>query len=121
MEKIVENRGNISKSMREAGYDDTTAKNPKNLTESKGYKEICEEYGLTDELIITSLVEDIKAKPQNRKPELELGAKMKGLMIEKKEIDHTSKGEKITNINYIIPNGAESKANNQATSGISSS
>jgi hypothetical protein len=93
VDRIVENRGNISKSMREAGYDDTTAKNPKNLTESKGYKELCEEYGLTDELIITSLVADIIAKPQNRKPELELGAKMKGLMIEKKEIDHTSKGE----------------------------
>ena len=40
--RIVENRGNVSKSMLEAGYDPITAKNPKNLTESKGYKEEAE-------------------------------------------------------------------------------
>lgn len=38
--KIVENRGNISKTMLEVGYDETTAKNPKNLTESNGWKEL---------------------------------------------------------------------------------
>jgi len=37
--KVVENRGNISKSMRQAGYADKTAKNPKNLTESNAWKE----------------------------------------------------------------------------------
>lgn len=40
VERLVENRGNISKSMREAGYRELTAKNPKNLTESKGFKEL---------------------------------------------------------------------------------
>jgi|TARA_Y100000310_G_C20701923_1_gene830801 hypothetical protein len=40
VERIVENHGNVSKSMREAGYTDASAKNPKNLTESDGYKEI---------------------------------------------------------------------------------
>lgn len=39
-DKIVENRGNVSKAMREVGYDATTAKNPRNLTESKGFKEL---------------------------------------------------------------------------------
>ena len=38
--KIVENRGNISKTMREVGYSEKTAKNPKNLTESKGWQEL---------------------------------------------------------------------------------
>ena len=37
--KVVENRGNVSKSMRQVGYSKKTAKNPKNLTDSKGYKE----------------------------------------------------------------------------------
>ena len=37
--KIIENHGNISKSMREVGYTDATAKNPCNLTDSKGYIE----------------------------------------------------------------------------------
>ena len=44
LEKIVENRGNISKSMREAGYSRATAKNPKNLTQSKSWQELVEEY-----------------------------------------------------------------------------
>jgi hypothetical protein len=43
-DKIVENHGNVSKTMREVGYDEDTAKNPKNLTESKGWKELMEEY-----------------------------------------------------------------------------
>ena len=43
LDKIVENRGNISKSMREVGYSKKTAKNPKNLTESKGWQELLEE------------------------------------------------------------------------------
>jgi len=37
--KIIENRGNISKSMRDVGYSKQTAKNPKNLTESDGFAE----------------------------------------------------------------------------------
>lgn len=78
VEKLVENHGNVSKSMREAGYDDTTAKNPKNLTESKGFAELLEEYGLTDELLVQALVEDIKEKKADRKAELELGFKVRG-------------------------------------------
>ena len=44
IQKIVENHGNVSKAMREVGYEYKTAKNPKNLTESKGYKEVAEPY-----------------------------------------------------------------------------
>lgn len=50
VEKIVENHGNVSKGMREAGYDKNTAKNPKNLTESKGWQELMEQY-LPDKLL----------------------------------------------------------------------
>lgn len=42
--KSVENHGNISKAMKEAGYTDATAKNPSNLTSSKAWKELMEEY-----------------------------------------------------------------------------
>ena len=48
VKKIVENRGNISKGMREAGYSKATAKNPKNLTESKSWEKLMGEY-LPDE------------------------------------------------------------------------
>ena len=39
VQKIIENHGNVSKSMREVGYTHNTAKKPTNLTESKGFKE----------------------------------------------------------------------------------
>jgi hypothetical protein len=48
--KIVENHGNISKTMKEVGYSENSAVNPKNLTESKGWKELMEEH-LPDRLL----------------------------------------------------------------------
>jgi len=80
LNKIVENRGNIGKAMLEAGYDENTAKNPKNLTESKGYKELLKESGLTENLVVRALVEDIKKKPKNRIQELGLGARLLGMI-----------------------------------------
>ena len=41
---VIENRGNVSKGMRDAGYTEATAKNPKNLTESKSWTDLVEEY-----------------------------------------------------------------------------
>jgi len=99
--RIIENHGNISKSMREVGYEENTCKNPKNLTESKGFKQLCEEQGLTDDFIIKCLMEDIQNKPMNRQQELNLASKIKGLLSDK--LDITSNGEKITGFNYISP------------------
>ena len=79
LEKIVENRGNIGKAMILAGYDETTARNPKNLTDSKGYRELLVECGLTEQLITTALVEDIKIKEGKRTAELSLGAEILGM------------------------------------------
>lgn len=79
VDKIVENHGNVSRAMLEVGYPPVTAKNPKNLTESKGFKELMKEYGLTEGLIAKSLVEDIKLKKQNRIGELRLGSEILGM------------------------------------------
>jgi hypothetical protein len=49
-DKIVENHGNVSKTMLEVGYTENSAKNPKNLTESDGWKELMK-IQLPDELI----------------------------------------------------------------------
>jgi hypothetical protein len=87
VDNMVENGGIASKAMRDAGYSENTAKTPQKLTESGGFKAICEEYGLTDGLILKSLVEDIKKKPQNRKPELELGSKITGLLDERPRVE----------------------------------
>ena len=58
----------------EAGYDHSTATVPTLVTESKGYKAELAQYGLTEELVTVALVEDIKAKPARRVPELNLAA-----------------------------------------------
>lgn len=79
LNKIVENGGNISKSMRQAGYSPRTAKTPKKLTESDGFKDLLKASGLDENLIIESLVEDIKNKPCDRIRELTLGAELLGL------------------------------------------
>lgn len=47
---ILENHGNISQGMIKVGYKPTTAKTPKNLTDSDGWKELMDEY-LSDESI----------------------------------------------------------------------
>lgn len=60
LSKIVENHGNIGKAMIEAGYDETTAKNPKNLTESKGWKELLEKT-ISDKKLVKVLDEGLEA------------------------------------------------------------
>lgn len=83
--KMVENGGVVSRAMEDAGYSPATANTPSKLTASKGFQELCEKYGLTDGLLVKSLVKDIKAKPKNRKAELELGFKIKGRLNDNKD------------------------------------
>lgn len=51
LSKMIKNNGNVSKAMREAGYSKYTAKNPKKLTESAGFKELLEKH-LPDTLLM---------------------------------------------------------------------
>jgi hypothetical protein len=80
--EITENHLPVSKAMEKVGYKRVTALKPSNLTESKGFMEIAEKAGLTDEFLTTALYNDIKAKPKNRKPELELAFRVKGRLKE---------------------------------------
>lgn len=95
IDNLVENRGNVSKAMRDAGYSDASAKNPKNLTDSKAYEELMEAY-LPDDMLLRALSDDIEKKEANRKAELELAFKLKGKMVDKKDI--TTDGEPIKSI-----------------------
>lgn len=82
VEKLVEIGGkSVSRAMMTSKlpYSPKTAKTPKKLTESNGFKELLEEYGLTEGLITKALVNDIKKKPQRRLPELTLGAEILGM------------------------------------------
>lgn len=68
--------------LKEVGYSANTAIAPDKVFQSKGFLELCDELGLTDSFLTKSLVADIKAKPENRKPELELGFKIRGRLKE---------------------------------------
>ena len=83
---LSEDIGSIGKAMRKAGYSESTSKTPKRLTERVGFEQLCKNAGLTDDFILNCLTEDIEKKPQNRKGELELATKIRGLIVERKEI-----------------------------------
>lgn len=77
---LVETRGNVSRAMIQAGYDETTAKNPKNLTESKAYKQFADE--IPDRLLLEVHLEGLKATRQQ-------GVGGMVLNVEKKEFGHS--------------------------------
>ena len=79
LEKLVENGGNVTQAMIEAGYSEATANNPSNLTHSEGFRSLLKQYGLDESLVVTALVEDIKGKPLNRSKELLLASEILGM------------------------------------------
>ena len=77
--KVMVSSGSPTQGMREAKYAPSVIRNPKVLTESKGYKELLKSYGLTEELVSLALVEDIKGKPSKRVAELSLASDILGM------------------------------------------
>ena len=87
--EIVENHRSVSSAMREVGYKATTATVPKNLTESKGWKELLNKY-LPDDKLLQKHNQALEAKKWNdftgereedhtiRLRAVELGYKLKG-------------------------------------------
>lgn len=61
------------------GYGKAIQTTPAKVLESVGFKQELANLGLTDELIATSLVHDIKKKPKQRLGELRLGAEILGM------------------------------------------
>lgn len=77
---LLENPGiPVSKAMREAGYSEPMARNPQELINSKGFRELAEEAGLTVEFLLSALYDDIKGKPKKRLGEMQLAGKWIGL------------------------------------------
>lgn len=118
VKKIFNEKKSPSKAMAEVGYKPKTAKNPKNLTKSKGYQELCKQYGLTDKLLLGSLVEDIKKKKQDRKAELELGFKIKGRLKEEPPVPQTTINIQVNKNTLNIINNAEKQLEEEMRKGI---
>ena len=90
--KISESLGtgqSKGKLVREAKYSKSVSKTPSRVIESKGVQQELGKYGLTEELVKSSLVEDIEMKPQNRVGELRLGAEILGLKSDNPSGDRT--------------------------------
>lgn len=84
--------------LKSVGYGTGLQNSPQRVTESKGFKDSLAEFGLTEELITTALVTDIKAKPSKRVQELTLGAKILGMVDkDEKPVDNSK-----TTYNFIF-------------------
>lgn len=77
---VVEKGLSPHKAILEAGGAEATAHNSHKITAQSGFKLALAEYGLTEELVTTALVSDIKDKPKNRVQELSLASKILGMV-----------------------------------------
>ncbi len=59
--KIVENGGNVSKAMKEAGYSNAMVNNPQRLTTSQAFQEFMVKAGVTDEKLTEVLRDGLSA------------------------------------------------------------
>ena len=82
--KIIENQRidkpkDLGVVLADIGYSKGIQETPSIVIESQGFKQAIRDMGLTEELITSSLVKDIKKKPKNRLGELRLGAEILGM------------------------------------------
>lgn len=134
IQSIANGRENAYQAAIDAGYEESNAKNitmrgwfKERLGKLKRKEMLSKAERNLDEVLDLEVEQEGKINPQLLKIKTDTSSLIVKTLgrndgySEKTEIDHTTKGGKITNINYIIPNGAEFKADNQATPGISSS
>lgn len=81
---VVDNlTSNVTQTTKEmmvkVGYSVNQATASTEITRSQGFLKALDELGLTDEFIVSSLVSDIRAKPERRAFELSIAAKIRGM------------------------------------------
>lgn len=62
------------------GYSSGATETPSRIIDSVGFKQAIRDLGLTEDLITSSLVDDIREKPKARIQELKLGAEILGMV-----------------------------------------
>ena len=77
--EIIRTGGSIGKALIKAGYSEVTSKSPTVVTRTKGFQQLCEETGLTVNMLIEALVYDIKNKPLDRIREIITACRILGL------------------------------------------
>lgn len=91
----------------DSGYSVAIANTPSMVIETPGFRKALAELGLTEELIATSLVADIKAKPKNRVKELGLGAEILGM--KKREVEPPEKPPGGNTYNFIFSESVQAE------------
>ena len=89
--------------MVDVGYG-KISKHPRKVMESIGYMQAIRDLGLTEDLVVSSLYEDIQKKPQNRVKELTLASSILGMIKREEVLD------KPTNTTYNFLFSAETQA-----------
>ncbi len=74
-----DNNMTIGQALIKSGYSKVTSESPTIVTKTKGFQMLCEEVGLTDNMILKAIADDIKQKPRDRSKELAIACKVKGL------------------------------------------
>ena len=64
-DETLENRGNVTKAMREVGYKETTINNPSDLTESNGWKQLMDRH-ISEEKLAKVHSEGLEATKQEK-------------------------------------------------------
>lgn len=109
-EKTLENGGNVSEAMREKKYKETTINNPINVTGTKSWEMLLDEYlpddlltrvtkeGLQATMVKTSLTEPDRTLPDYavRQRYLETALKMKNKLVERKDL--TTNGKEVNQV-----------------------
>lgn len=114
IENVVENGGNVSRAMLDAGYSPATAKTPQKLTETKAWTELMEDY-LPDDKLLAKHQEALEAtkihgsltEPDREVPDIptrlkavELGYKLKRKMLDAPLTPPLNQGNTIIFVNF---------------------
>lgn len=102
---MTDNPKPTSSVLESVGYGTGLQNSPQRVTESIGFKQAIRDLGLTEDLITSSLVQDIKAKPEKRIQELKLGAEILGMV---KREDEQSKSTTNT-YNFLFSEETQKK------------
>lgn len=87
---IADNDGSIkdmAQVLTRAGYSQTAIDNPQRVLQTKGFRQIADEVGLTKDFILKALQEDIAGKPLQRTGELALASKIHGMLDKSEETE----------------------------------
>jgi hypothetical protein len=98
--EVLANGGTPTQAVRAAGYKPSVVKKPSAVTKTPSFKAALAKFGLTEKLIVGSLVQDIKKKKGKRVQELKLGADILHL-TEKNPGDDPKGGDK-TQVNIFV-------------------